>query len=308
MPRSQPMFLQIAVTWVFCSGLLSSFRLAAVSAPFDELLPTSFLPDVNGTVNFSWKPMSATVPTAASWALCPGVIGSGRLTADSLPIIEPPRVPSIPDLDVTNYLVWQPRSATATLGARTAGYKCQSGASHFGLDTASKMPRSQPMFLQALESVRELKDGYAALVTQHNAVLDEMKQLRLKVDALEKDYATRLTAGDIAVPAFSDMSEKLKFAEHEIKRLNAKVVSLEQAGASAAATAPAAPADTLREVTDQLMSITSRCDEAENRMRRSNLLFFGLEDHANEDWAASEQKIIKFCSEKLQLTLTGTQF
>ncbi|KAH6930596.1 hypothetical protein HPB50_014933 [Hyalomma asiaticum] len=135
-----------------------------------------------------------------------------------------------------------------------------------------------------------------------------MKQLRLKVDALEKDYATRLTAGDGAIPAFSDMSEKLKFAEHEIKRLNAKVVSLEQAGASAAATAPAAPADTLREVTDQLMSITSRCDEAENRMRRSNLLFFGLEDHANEDWAASEQKIIKFCFEKLQLTLTGTQF
>ncbi|XP_049274819.1 uncharacterized protein LOC119385854 [Rhipicephalus sanguineus] len=160
-------------------------RSVSDSQPFDELLPTSFLPDVNGTVNFSWKLMSATVPTAAPWALCPGVIRSVRLTANSLPISEPPRVPSMSDLDATNYLVWQPRSATATLGARTTGYNCQSGASHFGLDTASKMPRSQPMFFQTL--IQSIQDA---------RLLEKSSRQQSKSTEWKKARTYRLTASN----------------------------------------------------------------------------------------------------------------
>lgn len=50
---------------------------------------------------------------------------------------------------------------------------------------------------------------------------------------------------------------------------------------------------------DQLTAITSRSDNAEIKIQRSNLQFFGLEDESNDDWAMSEQKIINFCSEKV---------
>ncbi|KAH9375070.1 hypothetical protein HPB48_019981 [Haemaphysalis longicornis] len=43
-------------------------------------------------------------------------------------------------------------------------------------------------------------------------------------------------------------------------------------------------------------------------MRRSNLLFLGIEDDVNEDWEASEKKLIEFCKENLQITLTSQQF
>lgn len=57
-----------------------------------------------------------------------------------------------------------------------------------------------------------------------------------------------------------------------------------------------------------MAAISSRCDDAENRQRRSNLLFFGIEDKKEEEWAAAEQKVIAFCSEKLELTTTSSQF
>ncbi|KAH9359781.1 hypothetical protein HPB48_020974 [Haemaphysalis longicornis] len=43
-------------------------------------------------------------------------------------------------------------------------------------------------------------------------------------------------------------------------------------------------------------------------MRRSNLLVFGIEYDVNEDWEASEKKLIEFCEENLQITLTSQQF
>ncbi|KAH6933125.1 hypothetical protein HPB50_012321 [Hyalomma asiaticum] len=43
-------------------------------------------------------------------------------------------------------------------------------------------------------------------------------------------------------------------------------------------------------------------------MRRSNLLFFGIEDDAKEDWTATENKITDFCSEKLDIVAGSIQF
>lgn len=61
-------------------------------------------------------------------------------------------------------------------------------------------------------------------------------------------------------------------------------------------------------ISKKLVEITSRCDDTENKLRRCNLLFFGIEDDENEDWNASEQKVIKFCSEKLQKNTSAAQF
>lgn len=46
-------------------------------------------------------------------------------------------------------------------------------------------------------------------------------------------------------------------------------------------------------------------DDLDNRSRRNNLIFFGIEDNQNETWAESESKILSFCSEKLQVPIAS---
>lgn len=57
----------------------------------------------------------------------------------------------------------------------------------------------------------------------------------------------------------------------------------------------------------QLRKIESRCEDAENRLRRSNLLFFGIPDEMSETWSTAENKVINLCSEKLGVNLQSTQ-
>lgn len=49
-----------------------------------------------------------------------------------------------------------------------------------------------------------------------------------------------------------------------------------------------------------------RQDDLENRSRRNNLLFYGLDDTAGETWAESEERILTFCSEKLSVDASVT--
>nr|XP_037268540.1 uncharacterized protein LOC119159791 [Rhipicephalus microplus] len=58
----------------------------------------------------------------------------------------------------------------------------------------------------------------------------------------------------------------------------------------------------------EVTKLRSGCDDAENRQRRDNLLFFGINDEDKEDWATSEEKIITFCSQKLGIPLTNDHF
>lgn len=53
----------------------------------------------------------------------------------------------------------------------------------------------------------------------------------------------------------------------------------------------------------EIKALTNKCDDAENRLRRSNLIFFGIKDNKGETWAESETQIISFCSEKLGINL-----
>lgn len=52
-----------------------------------------------------------------------------------------------------------------------------------------------------------------------------------------------------------------------------------------------------------LNHLEARCDDAESRSRRSNLLFFGFPDTANETWAESEKAVIDMCSDKLDVSI-----
>ncbi|XP_077501507.1 uncharacterized protein LOC144112581 [Amblyomma americanum] len=60
-------------------------------------------------------------------------------------------------------------------------------------------------------------------------------------------------------------------------------------------------------ISDQLRIIESRCNDAENRLRRCNLLFFGLSDDISETWPSAETKVIDLCKKELDITVDSSQ-
>lgn len=120
----------------------------------------------------------------------------------------------------------------------------------------------------------------------------------------------RLEAGQARILSeLKSVRERQDVADQEIKQLMERVTALETAKTAVDSTVvDSASNESLRNITDKLQSITMRCDDAENRQRRDNLLFFGIDDEDKEDWATSEQKIITFCSEKLNISLTNDHF
>lgn len=94
----------------------------------------------------------------------------------------------------------------------------------------------------------------------------------------------------------------------KIQNLIAKVTALETGAIDPASPEVVPSQNALHDISSQLQQITSRCDDAENRLRRSNVIFFGLEDDEKENWAASEEKVIRFCAEKLELATTSVQY
>lgn len=118
-----------------------------------------------------------------------------------------------------------------------------------------------------------------------------------------------LESGLVALLAnLKTVTENQEITRNEIKALTAQVAALGTNASSSTSAVTATNDDTLQSIATQIQTITTRCDDAENRMRRSNLLFFGIEDDEKEDWAASEQKIIAFCSEKLKIPTSSAQF
>lgn len=51
--------------------------------------------------------------------------------------------------------------------------------------------------------------------------------------------------------------------------------------------------------------LTEKCDDAENRLRRYNLIFFGIAESNGETWGQSETQVISFCSQHLGLTINN---
>lgn len=120
------------------------------------------------------------------------------------------------------------------------------------------------------------------------------------IKKLEADHAAMSPYLKLRLSGEQEMTKKV------IKLLNAKIVALEATLALQNNT-EGPTGNALLEVSDHLTEITSRCDDAENRQRRSNLLFFGIEDSKREEWVEAEDKVINFCSERLKIT-TSSQF
>ena len=64
--------------------------------------------------------------------------------------------------------------------------------------------------------------------------------------------------------------------------------------------------DCVANFASQLKVLAGKCDDAENRQRRSNLLFLGIPDANNKSWAQSELRVPSFLSEKLDISIAAT--
>ncbi|KAH9384237.1 hypothetical protein HPB48_026234 [Haemaphysalis longicornis] len=64
------------------------------------------------------------------------------------------------------------------------------------------------------------------------------------------------------------------------------------------------PTSEIVSLSSEIKQLADKCDDAENRLRRSNLLFFGIKDENTETWAESEAKIISFCATNLEMNIT----
>lgn len=60
-------------------------------------------------------------------------------------------------------------------------------------------------------------------------------------------------------------------------------------------------------ISHRLKKIDSHFEDTENRMHRSNLIFFGIPDIALESWADSEKKVLDLCSQHLKLSVAPSQ-
>ncbi|XP_049516930.1 uncharacterized protein LOC125942697 [Dermacentor silvarum] len=57
------------------------------------------------------------------------------------------------------------------------------------------------------------------------------------------------------------------------------------------------------EILGELRSVAKH--DMENRSRRNNLIFFGFQDAATETWQDSETKVLDFCKEKLNVSISA---
>ncbi|MDD9361400.1 MAG: hypothetical protein PV344_00495, partial [Anaplasma sp.] len=59
-----------------------------------------------------------------------------------------------------------------------------------------------------------------------------------------------------------------------------------------------------RGIVSELYKVNSRCDDAENRLRRLNLLFFGIPDSQTKTWTQSEEKVVQLCAQSLGVEIS----
>nr|XP_050024309.2 uncharacterized protein LOC126518577 [Dermacentor andersoni] len=131
-----------------------------------------------------------------------------------------------------------------------------------------------PVTLESIaEAISRLEQSQNTVLTElsnirsaQTSIENHVSTLSLRVDALENIVHTGQAGGKISEPGWND----------EVTRLSSEIKNL-----------------------------TEKCDDAENRLRRSNLIFFGITDAAGETWEQSEEHVIAFCSEHLGVSINA---
>ncbi|CAN8026503.1 unnamed protein product, partial [Ixodes persulcatus] len=130
---------------------------------------------------------------------------------------------------------------------------------------------------------------------------EQEKQLNIvvsSVQSLEKGQAEVLAT-------LGQLREDLNKSDAIVASLSARVAALEkhQTVTPDVKEEITAATQALSNVRRELTVLGTRCEDSENRQRRSNLLFYGLSDKEGETWAESEKLVLDICSAQLGLPL-----
>uniref|UniRef100_A0A6B0VBG9 Putative tick transposon n=1 Tax=Ixodes ricinus TaxID=34613 RepID=A0A6B0VBG9_IXORI len=98
----------------------------------------------------------------------------------------------------------------------------------------------------------------------------------------------------------ASLDSGLKATDATVQQLSTRLSAVETSLVATSATPGISP---VLNMSVELTNIQKQCDDNENRLRRSNLLFFGCPDDQAETWSQSERKIIDFCANNLGVQL-----
>lgn len=111
---------------------------------------------------------------------------------------------------------------------------------------------------------------------------------------------TRLESGQEKILSdLADIRSKQRTTDEQMEKLSERVTSLEQRQA----TPNYGAVRTFETQSAEIAALKACADDAENRQRRNNLLFFGMPDSKFETWKESEEAVVSFCSDKLGVAL-----
>ncbi|CAN7977107.1 unnamed protein product, partial [Ixodes persulcatus] len=129
--------------------------------------------------------------------------------------------------------------------------------------------------LQGLNA-RSLKfeEGQATVIASINELKANQKSIQNSVTNL----AQRVTTVEAKTAAFHDTQRELVAAHHTIERMERDNRNLK-----------------------------SRLSDMEDRSRRDNLIFHGIDDSVHETWSQSEDKVLSFLSNVLNMTVSHEQ-
>lgn len=127
--------------------------------------------------------------------------------------------------------------------------------------------------------------------TQLQLVLETVKQIELRQASILADIQT--------------IKDKQTATDRSVEELASKVEALEKEFSSVQGQSASAktPVGTLTALSQEIAGLKASHDDTENRLRRNNLLFFGIGDTSAESWNDSEEKIKAFCSSKLNVNI-----
>lgn len=112
---------------------------------------------------------------------------------------------------------------------------------------------------------------------------DEQRGIKAQLDVIETNQKTQAQSLENLTKRISDLEEKFP----ELANLGPMVTECRKS---------------FEENPRVIQTLRAKVDDLENRGRRCNLLFFGIDDKdATETWAASEKLVQKLCTEKLQI-------
>ncbi|XP_064462526.1 uncharacterized protein LOC135373221 [Ornithodoros turicata] len=139
---------------------------------------------------------------------------------------------------------------------------------------------------------------------QLSAALEILSRLDTNVLTLMSDVKTLQTWQQVTEDALSALSAKLNSVESDL--CDVKNTQTDLLGNVQSELADLRLSST--NASARISAFGTRLNELEDRSRRSNLIFYGIADAADESWSQSEAKVVELCSTKLGIPCASSDF